>query len=151
MKKLLLASFIFFTSGFFTDLSAQMACKDTVFNVDYSQNMCLFNIWGDWSVDSVLDGNRKLMNDEYTGSWSFDASLGYRTHTKSKNVDVVETCKYKFTKGYMELENCESKGIKVLSKLAYKILYLSPKRLEVQFAYSGEGSYKYSILILHKK
>lgn len=127
----------------------QMACKDTLFNIDKTQHMCLYNIWGDWVQDSIVDQHNKVMQLPCSTVWSFNSTGEFKDQWECRK-DRINRCVYKFMKGYLELNNCDDGTIKVSSPYTYKVLFISPQQLVIQ-THTTVGAASQDVYYFHKK
>jgi hypothetical protein len=112
------------------NLSAQMSCKDSVFNLAYTENMCLFNVWGEWKLDSCSTfSNQTPQPCSRKETWKFSSSSILSHTIVTGTTSANNTAKYKFIKGYLQLDEYKYSGATVASTLSYKVISIAPSRI----------------------
>lgn len=107
-----------------------MACKDSIFNITHTQNMCLFNMWGEWKVDSSSAFPDLILKpDTRSEVWNFKSTLTYSRTFISSSEKKGEKANYNFPKGYMELTDYTAEGYKLVSKVVYKVVDITTTRV----------------------
>ena len=131
MKNFIVSLFIFLCC-WLNQAHTQMACKDTVFNISFTQNVCLFNIWGDWEIDSIYSPSENITKPSSRKEvWTFTSELTYSYSFQFQQGQREGTAKYKFIKGFLQLNDYTVKGGRVVSPLPYRVLEISPNRMVV--------------------
>jgi hypothetical protein len=125
-------------------LQAQTSCRDTVFNVTYTEHICLPEILGEWSLDSIADKTGSLVPFTGTSIWTFyenavtmDIANGVRKIKGSGN------CVFK--KGYMEINNYQEEGMKELTPRRYKVISITRSRLVIEVVVKGQTNRRWQV------